>query len=159
MLPGESDSPAVGRSAALCWAAGGACGGCPGTWSLGGRPKRQPPFRDMQPNASPPAGVHYVFDATIAADFSILESQKEFVRRFHQHSEEEPALPMLTSACPGERRVAAGPRGLRRSLTWAAVGAGPGQRARSGVPGPLGGASCQATCLLILGGLLGRPSR
>lgn len=106
MLPGESDSPAVGRSAALCWAAGGACGGCPGTWSLGGRPKRRPPFRDMQPNASPPAGVHYVFDATIAADFSILESQKEFVRRFHQHSEEEPALPMLTSACPGWVRYA-----------------------------------------------------
>uniref|UniRef100_A0A480TZK7 Nuclear prelamin A recognition factor isoform X2 n=1 Tax=Sus scrofa TaxID=9823 RepID=A0A480TZK7_PIG len=60
----------------------------------------------MQPNASPPAGVHYVFDATIAADFSILESQKEFVRRFHQHSEEEPALPMLTSACPGWVRYA-----------------------------------------------------
>uniref|UniRef100_A0A8D1JRE0 Iron hydrogenase small subunit domain-containing protein n=1 Tax=Sus scrofa TaxID=9823 RepID=A0A8D1JRE0_PIG len=51
-------------------------------------------------------GVHYVFDATIAADFSILESQKEFVRRFHQHSEEEPALPMLTSACPGWVRYA-----------------------------------------------------
>ncbi|XP_059965742.1 nuclear prelamin A recognition factor-like [Mesoplodon densirostris] len=45
-------------------------------------------------------GVHYVFDTTIAADFSILESQKEFVRRFRQHSEEEPTLPMLTSACP-----------------------------------------------------------
>uniref|UniRef100_A0A8C8YM28 Nuclear prelamin A recognition factor n=1 Tax=Prolemur simus TaxID=1328070 RepID=A0A8C8YM28_PROSS len=47
-------------------------------------------------------GVHYVFDTTIAADFSILESQKEFVRRYHQHSEEARALPMLTSACPGE---------------------------------------------------------
>ncbi|XP_055098954.1 nuclear prelamin A recognition factor isoform X5 [Symphalangus syndactylus] len=47
-------------------------------------------------------GVHYVFDTTIAADFSILESQKEFVRRYRQHSEEERTLPMLTSACPGE---------------------------------------------------------
>ncbi|PNI21450.1 NARF isoform 12 [Pan troglodytes] len=46
-------------------------------------------------------GVHYVFDTTIAADFSILESQKEFVRRYRQHSEEERTLPMLTSACPG----------------------------------------------------------
>ncbi|XP_019517401.1 PREDICTED: nuclear prelamin A recognition factor [Hipposideros armiger] len=51
-------------------------------------------------------GVHYVFDTTIAADFSILESQREFVRRYHQHSEEQPALPMLTSACPGWVRYA-----------------------------------------------------
>ncbi|XP_069337927.1 nuclear prelamin A recognition factor [Eulemur rufifrons] len=51
-------------------------------------------------------GVHYVFDTTIAADFSILESQKEFVRRYHQHSEEARALPMLTSACPGWVRYA-----------------------------------------------------
>ncbi|XP_014720464.1 nuclear prelamin A recognition factor [Equus asinus] len=51
-------------------------------------------------------GVHYVFDTTIAADFSILESQREFVRRYHQHSEGEPALPMLTSACPGWVRYA-----------------------------------------------------
>ncbi|XP_040100843.1 nuclear prelamin A recognition factor isoform X1 [Oryx dammah] len=50
--------------------------------------------------------VHYVFDTTIAADFSILESQKEFVRRFRRHNEEEPALPMLTSACPGWVRYA-----------------------------------------------------
>ncbi|XP_058417949.1 nuclear prelamin A recognition factor isoform X2 [Diceros bicornis minor] len=51
-------------------------------------------------------GVHYVFVTTIAADFSILESQKEFVRRYHQHSRGEPALPMLTSACPGWVRYA-----------------------------------------------------
>uniref|UniRef100_A0A8C5LKZ8 Nuclear prelamin A recognition factor n=1 Tax=Jaculus jaculus TaxID=51337 RepID=A0A8C5LKZ8_JACJA len=51
-------------------------------------------------------GVHYVFDTTIAADFSILESQKEFVRRYHQHSEEQHTLPMLTSACPGWVRYA-----------------------------------------------------
>ncbi|XP_004463721.1 nuclear prelamin A recognition factor isoform X2 [Dasypus novemcinctus] len=46
-------------------------------------------------------GVHYVFDMTIAADFSILESQREFVRRYRQHREDDRALPMLTSACPG----------------------------------------------------------
>uniref|UniRef100_A0A8C5VW03 Nuclear prelamin A recognition factor n=1 Tax=Microcebus murinus TaxID=30608 RepID=A0A8C5VW03_MICMU len=51
-------------------------------------------------------GVHYVFDTTIAVDFSILESQKEFVRRYHQHSEEAHTLPMLTSACPGWVRYA-----------------------------------------------------
>ncbi|XP_042552505.1 nuclear prelamin A recognition factor [Dipodomys spectabilis] len=51
-------------------------------------------------------GVHYVFDTAIAADFSILESQKEFVRRYRQHSKERRALPMLTSACPGWVRYA-----------------------------------------------------
>nr|KAF6360367.1 hypothetical protein mMyoMyo1_013676 [Myotis myotis] len=35
----------------------------------------------------------------VAADFSILESQKEFVCQYCQHHEEEPRLPMLTSAC------------------------------------------------------------
>ncbi|KAK1340750.1 hypothetical protein QTO34_017143 [Cnephaeus nilssonii] len=47
-----------------------------------------------------------VFDMKIAADFSILESQKEFVRRYCQLREEEPRLPMLTSACPGWVRYA-----------------------------------------------------
>ncbi|XP_036919662.1 nuclear prelamin A recognition factor [Sturnira hondurensis] len=51
-------------------------------------------------------GVHYVFDMAVAVDLSIQESQKEFVRRYHQHSEEEPTLPMLTSACPGWVRYA-----------------------------------------------------
>ncbi|XP_049716389.1 nuclear prelamin A recognition factor [Elephas maximus indicus] len=51
-------------------------------------------------------GVRYVFDTTIAADFSILESQKEFVRRYLGHSEDKQALPMLTSACPGWVRYA-----------------------------------------------------
>ncbi|PNI21455.1 NARF isoform 17, partial [Pan troglodytes] len=60
-------------------------------------------------------GVHYVFDTTIAADFSILESQKEFVRRYRQHSEEERTLPMLTSACPGWVRYAE--RVLGRPIT------------------------------------------
>nr|KAF6360215.1 hypothetical protein mMyoMyo1_011167 [Myotis myotis] len=47
-----------------------------------------------------------VFDMKIAADFSILGSQKEFVRRYCQHREEEPRLPMLTSAGPGWDRYA-----------------------------------------------------
>ncbi|XP_040845830.1 nuclear prelamin A recognition factor isoform X1 [Ochotona curzoniae] len=51
-------------------------------------------------------GVHYVFDTAIAADLSILESQKEFVRRYQQHSQDGCALPMLTSACPGWVRYA-----------------------------------------------------
>ncbi|EPQ05183.1 Nuclear prelamin A recognition factor [Myotis brandtii] len=42
-----------------------------------------------------------VFHRKIAADFSILEIQKEFVRRYCQHCEEEPRLSMLTSAYPG----------------------------------------------------------
>lgn len=50
-----------------------------------------------------PPGVHYVFDITIAADFSILESQKEFVQRYHHHNQEEHALPMFASACPGKK--------------------------------------------------------
>uniref|UniRef100_G1Q4F2 Iron hydrogenase large subunit C-terminal domain-containing protein n=1 Tax=Myotis lucifugus TaxID=59463 RepID=G1Q4F2_MYOLU len=45
-------------------------------------------------------GVH-AFDMKIASDFSILESQKEFVRWYCQHREEEPWLPMMTSTCPG----------------------------------------------------------
>ncbi|XP_032648649.1 nuclear prelamin A recognition factor [Chelonoidis abingdonii] len=51
-------------------------------------------------------GVHYVFDTTIAADFSILESQKEFVQRYRQRNQEEHALPMFASACPGWIRYA-----------------------------------------------------
>ncbi|EPQ18540.1 Nuclear prelamin A recognition factor [Myotis brandtii] len=47
-----------------------------------------------------------VFDMKIAVDFSILGSQKEFVHRYCQHREEEPWLPMLTSACPGWDRYA-----------------------------------------------------
>lgn len=46
-------------------------------------------------------GVHYIFDTTIAADFSILESQKEFVQRYHNQNKEDHALPMFASACPG----------------------------------------------------------
>ncbi|NXN97243.1 NARFL factor, partial [Rhinopomastus cyanomelas] len=46
-------------------------------------------------------GVHFVFDTTFARTFSLLESQREFVRRFRRRSEDKQALPMLASACPG----------------------------------------------------------
>ncbi|XP_025909830.1 cytosolic Fe-S cluster assembly factor NARFL [Nothoprocta perdicaria] len=46
-------------------------------------------------------GVHYVFDTTFSRNFSLLESQREFVKRFQKQSEDKKALPMLASACPG----------------------------------------------------------
>ncbi|NWH17263.1 NARFL factor, partial [Grus americana] len=46
-------------------------------------------------------GVHYVFDTTFSRNFSLLESQQEFVKRFRKQSEDKKALPMLASACPG----------------------------------------------------------
>nr|XP_020843205.1 nuclear prelamin A recognition factor isoform X2 [Phascolarctos cinereus] len=51
-------------------------------------------------------GVHYVFDSTIAVDFSILESQKEFIHRYRHQKQEEHSLPMFASACPGWIRYA-----------------------------------------------------
>ncbi|EMP36896.1 Cytosolic Fe-S cluster assembly factor NARFL [Chelonia mydas] len=45
--------------------------------------------------------VHYVFDTTFSRNFSLLESQREFVRRFQRQTEDKKALPMLASACPG----------------------------------------------------------
>ncbi|KAJ7398090.1 Cytosolic Fe-S cluster assembly factor NARFL [Pitangus sulphuratus] len=45
--------------------------------------------------------VHYVFDTTFSRNFSLLESQREFVRRFRRQTEDRRALPMLASACPG----------------------------------------------------------
>ncbi|GCC36703.1 hypothetical protein chiPu_0015201 [Chiloscyllium punctatum] len=51
-------------------------------------------------------GVHYVFNMTLAADFSLLESQREFVQRFYQRSQDQHALPMFASACPGWIRYA-----------------------------------------------------
>ncbi|KYO30827.1 cytosolic iron-sulfur assembly component 3 [Alligator mississippiensis] len=46
-------------------------------------------------------GVHYVFDTTFSRNFSLLESQREFVKRFRRQTEDKRALPMLASACPG----------------------------------------------------------
>ncbi|XP_019646366.1 PREDICTED: cytosolic Fe-S cluster assembly factor narfl-like isoform X1 [Branchiostoma belcheri] len=45
-------------------------------------------------------GAHYVFDTTFTRDFSLLESQREFVQRF-QNKDTSAPLPMLASACPG----------------------------------------------------------
>ncbi|KAM4662417.1 nuclear prelamin A recognition factor [Discoglossus pictus] len=46
-------------------------------------------------------GVHHVLDTTVAADFSILETQKDFIERFRRQTQDEHAFPMFASACPG----------------------------------------------------------
>lgn len=46
-------------------------------------------------------GVQYVFDTPLAAGFSILESQKEFIQRYRRRHHDTHALPMFTSSCPG----------------------------------------------------------
>ncbi|KAJ8283876.1 hypothetical protein COCON_G00027260 [Conger conger] len=51
-------------------------------------------------------GIHHVFDSTLAAGFSILESQREFVQRFRRRHHDLHALPMFTSSCPGWIRYA-----------------------------------------------------
>lgn len=51
-------------------------------------------------------GVQYVFDTTLAAGFSILESQKEFIQRYRRRSHDTHTLPMFTSSCPGWIRYA-----------------------------------------------------
>ena len=48
------------------------------------------------------AGVHYVFDTNFARNFSLIESGREFVRRFYDSETNPQAFPMLASACPGE---------------------------------------------------------
>ncbi|XP_072167702.1 cytosolic Fe-S cluster assembly factor narfl-like [Diadema setosum] len=45
-------------------------------------------------------GVHHVLDETFARDFSLLESQREFLHRFNNQATKG-SLPMLASACPG----------------------------------------------------------
>ncbi|KAJ7987854.1 hypothetical protein DPEC_G00330880 [Dallia pectoralis] len=51
-------------------------------------------------------GVQYVFDSTLAAGFSILESQREFVQKFRKRRHDNQVLPMFTSSCPGWIRYA-----------------------------------------------------
>ncbi|XP_058141564.1 cytosolic iron-sulfur assembly component 3 isoform X2 [Dasypus novemcinctus] len=46
-------------------------------------------------------GVHYVFDTAFSRNFSLIESQREFVQRFRRQAESTQALPVLASACPG----------------------------------------------------------
>ncbi|KAI5623414.1 nuclear prelamin A recognition factor, partial [Silurus asotus] len=51
-------------------------------------------------------GIKYVFDTTLAASFSILESQREFVQRYRRRHSDVSAMPMFTSSCPGWIRYA-----------------------------------------------------
>ncbi|XP_013888123.1 nuclear prelamin A recognition factor [Austrofundulus limnaeus] len=46
-------------------------------------------------------GVQFVFDTTLAAGFSILETQTEFIHRYRRRHHDCHALPMFTSSCPG----------------------------------------------------------
>jgi iron only hydrogenase large subunit-like protein len=48
------------------------------------------------------SGVHYVFDTNFARNFSLIESGKEFVKRFYDSETNTKAFPMLASACPGK---------------------------------------------------------
>ncbi|XP_023805362.1 nuclear prelamin A recognition factor isoform X1 [Oryzias latipes] len=51
-------------------------------------------------------GVQFVFDTTLAAGFSILETQKEFIQRYRRRHHDPHALPLFTSSCPGWIRYA-----------------------------------------------------
>lgn len=44
-----------------------------------------------------------MFDTTIAASFSILESQREFVQRYRRKHHDANVMPMFTSSCPGKK--------------------------------------------------------
>ncbi|XP_052761261.1 cytosolic Fe-S cluster assembly factor narfl-like [Mya arenaria] len=46
-------------------------------------------------------GVDYVFDTTFSRSFSLIESCREFVRRYQEAETNKMAFPMLASACPG----------------------------------------------------------
>ncbi|KAM6897075.1 nuclear prelamin A recognition factor isoform 1-T1 [Xenentodon cancila] len=51
-------------------------------------------------------GVQFVFDTTLAAGFSILETQKAFIQRYRRRHHDSHAMPMFTSSCPGWIRYA-----------------------------------------------------
>ncbi|XP_004705841.1 cytosolic iron-sulfur assembly component 3 [Echinops telfairi] len=46
-------------------------------------------------------GVHRVFDTAFSRNFSLLESQREFVRRYRSQPDTRQALPVLAATCPG----------------------------------------------------------
>lgn len=46
-----------------------------------------------------------MFDTGFSRTFSLLESQREFLRRFARKEEDKKALPMLASACPGNKEL------------------------------------------------------
>lgn len=47
--------------------------------------------------------AEFVFDTTFSREFSLIESEKEFVERFklNQQGSSDAKLPILTSSCPG----------------------------------------------------------
>lgn len=49
-------------------------------------------------------GADLVVDMSIAEDFALLESQREFVHRYRSRENDgiKNVLPMLASSCPGE---------------------------------------------------------
>lgn len=51
-------------------------------------------------------GADAVMDMTMADDISLLESAKEFVKRYRASQEGiEEEIPMLSSSCPGEIHI------------------------------------------------------
>ncbi|XP_013381963.1 cytosolic Fe-S cluster assembly factor narfl isoform X2 [Lingula anatina] len=46
-------------------------------------------------------GVDLVFDTSFSREFSLIESGKEFIRRYKARDTQKSAIPMLASACPG----------------------------------------------------------
>lgn len=47
-------------------------------------------------------GCYAVYDTSFGRDLAILESQREFVRRYN--AQKTSSLPMLASTCPGEKK-------------------------------------------------------
>lgn len=86
---------------------------------------------------APLAGAHYVFDTAFSRNFSLLESQREFVQRFREQASSKQALPMLASACPGVLTL------LTSQLDVGSGNAGVGQGILSAQNG-LFGRSCSA---------------
>lgn len=50
--------------------------------------------------------AEYVFDTTFSREFSLIESQNEFVEKYRQNQTDPNSskLPILSSACPGKIR-------------------------------------------------------
>lgn len=54
-------------------------------------------------------GADIVIDMNVADDFALLESQREFIKRYRAMESDgvKNVLPMLASSCPGECRFEA----------------------------------------------------
>ncbi|KAK8397886.1 hypothetical protein O3P69_004587 [Scylla paramamosain] len=46
-------------------------------------------------------GAHYIFDTNFARSLSLLEAEREFLKRYKEKDSRPKTLPMLASACPG----------------------------------------------------------